>query len=150
MPLPFDLDRVRAAPGMFVARAGFDTLAAYVDGLNAATNDSLLLGFHEWLVPLVNGGNQYIWSHLVLHLAFPGVEDPRAQLGEQENQRKAIECLFSSLEGFWAERSRPITGLRSIYLRYQAWLDRQEWYTPGHPEYDEIAKLREQFSGPAS
>jgi len=135
MPLPYDLDGVRTRTTMYVGFAEFDIVAAYIDGLNAATHDSLLLGFREWLVPRVGGGTNLVWSEIVLlYLAFPGVADPRAQLQEAGNHARAIECLFTNLEEFWAERYRS-SGMRAIYLRFQAWLKRQEWYSPEFPDW---------------
>jgi len=134
MALPFDLDHFRARPTMYIVRVEFDTVAAYIQGLNAATNNSLLLGFPEWLVPKRDGGTNLMWSELVLELAFPGVPDARAKLEQPANHVKAIECLFSNLEEFWSERSAP-NGMRAIYLRFHGWLKRQKWYGPAFPDW---------------
>ncbi len=134
MPLPYDLDGVRARPTMYLRSAEFDSVASYIDGLNAGTHDSLLLGFREWLVPRRDGGTNLVWSDIILDLAFLGVPDARAQLQQPSNHSKAIECLFRNLEKFWDERCTP-NGLRAIYLRFHAWLKRQEWYSPASPDW---------------
>lgn len=134
MSLPFDLDHVRAHPTMYLVRVEFDTIAAYIQGLDAATHYSLLVGFHEWLVPKCDWGPNLAWTELILALAFPGVDDSRRQLQQPDDHAKAIECLFANLDAFWAERSTP-EGMRAIYLRFHAWLKRQEWYTPAMPDW---------------
>lgn len=139
MPLPFDLDGVRARPTMYLARVEFDTVAAYVQGLDAATQYSLLLGFQEWLVPIRDGGANLGWTEIILDLAFPDAADARTQLEQATNHPKAIECLFRQLEAFWAERATP-NGMRAIYLRYHAWLKRQEWYSPAFPHWIDEAR----------
>ena len=134
MALPFNLDGLRVRPTMYLVRVDFDSVAAYLQGLNAATHDSLLLGFREWLVPKREGGTNLPWSEIILDLAFPGVADSRAQLKEAADHATAIDCLFGNFEEFWAERS-TWTGLHAIYLRFHNWLKRQEWYAPGSADW---------------
>jgi len=134
MTLPFDLDGVRARPTMYLTCADFYSVVAYIQGLNAATHDSLLLGFHEWLVVKRDGGTNLAWSEIILDLAFPGVTDARSQLDDADKQSWAIECLFRNLEEFWLMRSTR-NGALAIYLRFRDWLKRQEWYSPTNPDW---------------
>jgi hypothetical protein len=119
---------------MYLRKVDFDVVVAYIDGLDAASHNCLLLGFREWLIPRLDDGSNLIWSEIVLYLAFPGVADPRAQLQEEDDHTKAIESLFGHLDAYWSEKSRP-NGMRAIYLRFQAWLEEQEWYSPQFPDW---------------
>ncbi len=134
MSLPFDLDGVRKSPSMYLFPVEFDVIIAYVLGIDAATHFSFLLGFQEWLVLKWGQGPDLAWPEIILKLAFAGVPNARSQLEEANNHAKAIDCFFSNFQAFWEERSTR-NGMLAIFLRYHAWLKRQEWYTPTDPDW---------------
>ena len=49
--LPYNLDDVRRAPLLCLPSATYDTVAAYLLGIDQACHKEFLEGFHEWLVP---------------------------------------------------------------------------------------------------
>jgi hypothetical protein len=63
MSLPYNLDDVRAVPGLYLPRTECDVTVAYVQGVDAASHNSLLLGFREYLVLQRNGGNKNASRH---------------------------------------------------------------------------------------
>ena len=130
MPLPHVLEMVRRCPGMYLRRVDFDVAVAFVHGFNVATNGGLLVGFREWLIVRLNGGNNLDWSQLLLRI------DPSERVGDPSasTEEARVAFLFSTLDEFLAERERP-TGMRSIFVRYDDWLRAQDWYDPGSPDW---------------
>jgi hypothetical protein len=123
---------------MWLPTVTFDVTAAYVLGINCASYGGLLSGFREWLIVKCDWRNNLAWTELVLRIAFPDTDDPRALLKSEDHDRHARETLFELLDAFFAE-TRKRDGLRFIFLRYQSWLRRQEWYTPTGPDWFEDA-----------
>jgi hypothetical protein len=119
---------------MYLSLVEFDVAAAFIQGFDLASNGGALVGFREWLVVKLGYGNNLAWSESALRLAFPDAEAPRQCLLQSGEQKRAVELLFRLLEEFWQEREAP-HGLRRIYLKYQAWLQRQDWYGPKSPDY---------------
>ena len=129
MSLPYDLDGVRCRPSMYLPYASFYAVAAYLMGIDTARHGEFLEGFHEWLVPTVNGGDSLGWTELILQIAFPREDHPRDCLRSSSGDVAAIDCLFCCLEQFLATREQE-QGLRSIQQRYLDWLKSQDWYDP--------------------
>jgi len=129
MPLPHVLEMVRRRPGMYLRSVEFDVAVAFVEGFDAATNHGLLVGFREWLVLRLNGGDNLSWSELLLMI------DPSERLGTPSaaTGEARVAFLFATLEEFVAERERR-GGIRSIFVRYDDWLRAQEWYGPDSPD----------------
>lgn len=141
MALPYDLDHVRRCASMWILAPSFDTMAAFVQGADMAANRGILTGFREWLVVKVGWGSDVGWTELVLALAFPGSECPRAELAKLTDQTREIECLFELLEDFWHDKEEA--GLRVIYLRYEKWLRDQDWYEPSNPSWFDLSDPRD-------
>ena len=127
MSLPYNLDDVRRCPGMYATFPSFDMMTAFLMGIDQATDDEFLKGFHDWLVPKVGFAANLVWSALVLYLAFPGTENARSSLIAPLGEATAFDCLFDNLEEFLAEKQKE-GGLQTIQHRYQEWLKSQEWY----------------------
>jgi len=134
MPLPQSLERVRQHPGMYLSPVEFDVVAAFLQGFHVATCSGLLEGFREWLVVKLGHGSNLAWSQLALHLAFPDAPSPRQRLSEHGGQQHAVEVLFRLLEEYWQAKESP-QGLRRIFVDYQHWIQRQDWYGPSSPDY---------------
>jgi hypothetical protein len=149
MSLPPVLDHVKKHPGMHFHKVEFDLLAAFINGFNLGGNGGLLVGFHEWLVVKLGYGNNLPWDALVLRLTFPEAESPSTQLLQSDNQKRAVESLFGLLESFLKE-SEAADGLRKIFLRYEGWLKRQDWYGPSSPHWiaDDTESAEAQPAGP--
>jgi hypothetical protein len=130
MNLPSVLVDLRRAPGMFGCM-GFDSVASYIEGYDAALSGGLLVGFREWLVVKVDQGNNLSWTALVrLPLEVSGVlGPPDGQRRTDAQEREAVEFLFVTLENYLAVRSERV-GLRRVFLEYENWLRRQSWYGP--------------------
>lgn len=141
MPLPEPLQHVRQRPKLFMSAVTFDAAVAFLNGYDVAQSGALMCGFREWLVVKVGCGNNLVWYALVLELAFPGAEDPRKQLTENNDHAAVIELMFDLLEQYRAE-AESYQGLRRIHLRYENWLRQQEWYGPGSPDWVEIRRPR--------
>jgi hypothetical protein len=142
MGLPPALNNVKMRLGMYFPKIEFNAVAAFVDGFNLATNGGLLVGFREWLVVRLGYGNNLRWEGLVLRLTFPETESPGGQLHRTDNQNRAVQSLFTLLEAFLQERESA-DSLRRIFLRYEGWLKRQDWYGPTSPQWianEEIAE----------
>ncbi|HQR41230.1 MAG TPA: hypothetical protein PLX97_01070 [Gemmatales bacterium] len=105
-------------PEMYVGRADFSAVVAYIDGFNVARGNAPLLGFREWLVVKANTGNDLHWAGLV-KLVVP--------LPDNESD-----------EGFWIEPTgkliaeylayRNANGITKVYYKYARWLLRKKWY----------------------
>lgn len=134
MTLPFDLDALKNRPAMLVPTVTYDTVCAFILGINSVTRGSFLTGFQEWVVLELGYGSGLFWTELILRLAFPESDRPRTELSENEGQAEALRVLFESLETFVAESSDSMK-LRFLFLRYQRWLEAQEWYDESSPEY---------------
>jgi hypothetical protein len=119
------IENVMKYPGTFFSPVEYDVASAFLTGFDVATHGGLLVGFHEWLLPRVGGGDNQYWTELVLYLLFPGAPSPREHLARCKDQEQLVRSLFSLLEEFWLERDE-LHGLRGIYSRCHEWLQKQE------------------------
>jgi hypothetical protein len=126
MSLPPELAEVGKRPSMYLRVNTYDAAVSFVNGYNIALSGGLLVGFREWLIVRVDGAENRAWTELVLL----ELGDPEAQ-GEQS---ALIKGLFRVLEEFVAVRDVS-GGLRRIYVAYEKWLERQEWYITTHPDW---------------
>jgi hypothetical protein len=124
MGLPLAMDNLRRQTGMFVAPVTLDGVVAFISGYDAALSGGFLVGLREWLVPRLGYGNNLAWNGLILEM-LPTKRNPG-------NEESLIEGLFVLLAEF-IEVRQSHDGLRRIFVEYEQWLHRQEWYTPEHP-----------------
>jgi hypothetical protein len=111
-------------PGMYVQRAGFGAVTAYIDGYDAALQGGALVGFREWLLT----GNSE-WTNLPWWSLVRLRRDPRAVLSRppsEEDEESLIGDLNLALKGFAEALGKG--GLPQIYAEYNAWLLRQKSY----------------------
>jgi hypothetical protein len=137
MPLPHELEMVRRYPGMYLRRVDFDGAVAFVHGFDVATNGGLLVGFREWLIVRLNGGNNLAWSELLLSLD----QSERAGDPSAATEEARVAFLFSTLDEFLTEREQ-LAGMRSIFVRYDDWLRAQDWHGPDSPDWVPRSKVR--------
>ncbi|MCC3768224.1 hypothetical protein [Streptomyces sp. UNOC14_S4] len=97
---------VRQRPGMFVGRASFPMLAAFLTGYDQHAirhNGPGLVGWREWLVAHRGQDCNHAWPGQVLHIALPDGWDDMWCL-PPEDERRAIDVMFQLLDVFLAER----------------------------------------------
>ena len=111
-----------ARPGMFVQPVSVGTVAAYIYGFNAARGSGPLLGFREWLIVRVNGGNNLPWVSLVMQLAPPGPESEAVE----DRERRRISFMAETITEYL--RYRQDNGVTKVYYDYGKWLLRKRWY----------------------
>lgn len=125
------VNEVQARPGMYLHEPTYDALCALVLGYDLATDGGALAGFREWIITRLGFGNNLAWPSLVLHVAFPQSQVPRAILESSvDKQQQAIEVLFKLLCEFDDIRQTR-DGIRRIYVEYEQWLRNQPWYRSG-------------------
>ncbi len=59
---------------------------------------------------------------------------PVKELKSQDDHNAAIEFLFATLDQFLDERDEW-GGMRRVYVAYERWLRRQDWYGPSSPAW---------------
>lgn len=92
-----------------------------------------MVGFTEWLIPLLSGPNNYPWEKLVVKHALGEERASRLSLAPltPEEERKTLAALFALLSDFVDEKQRGLFPLRRIYCQYHVWLQQQKWYEEG-------------------
>ena len=108
-------------PGMYVGRADFSAVVAYIDGFNVARGGAPLLGFREWLVVKANTGNNLHWAGLVKLLV---------RLPEKESEDTQDEFWIAAAGNLIADylAYRNANGITKVYYKYARWLLRKKWY----------------------
>ncbi len=114
---------------MFVLSVRLETVAAFMQGFNVASNGETLKGFREWLVLKVDYGNNLGWLGLFLEFAFPESSNPLKEL-EVADQQQLFKLLSDTFAAFWDERESN-GGLEGILERHAAWVKSQDWYQEG-------------------
>jgi len=109
---------LRKYPEMYVQRAEFCSVAAFIEGYNLACEGGPLCGFTEWLALRANCGANWSWPSLVLHISEVG-RDAEFPL-TPNSDKTAIETLFTLFDQFSSERARP-NGLSQIFAAYEKW-----------------------------
>jgi hypothetical protein len=111
----------------------FDSVVAFVNGYDCASNGTFLLGFREWLIVRLSAGNNLSWIALVRRLT----DRPRESANEVDEGTRALFCFFDALELFFRERDSP-NGYRKIFASYESWLKNQSWYDSSSPIWIQI------------
>ena len=121
---------VHARPGMWGLDGSYGQFCVFLTGIDAGNDWQWLSGFREWLIVRADTGNNLAWSGLVLLLAFPDVDTGRRDLlTEPENNKRAVDTLFTALDEFLAQRAAH-NGTVAVFDEYLTWLKAQSWYTP--------------------
>lgn len=112
---------LRKRPLVYLPRADFADVVAFVEGCDHGNARSLLTGFREWLVTRAGCGDNLVWWSLVLRLTEPeGPKSPRDI--DPGTDARAVETLLRCLDDFLTLRQEQ-DGLHRIYAAHQAWLD---------------------------
>ncbi|QDV21595.1 hypothetical protein Pan153_62850 [Gimesia panareensis] len=128
MELPYDIEVMLTRPGMCLSEVSYDSAVAYLMGANMTCHGGILHGFQEWLMIKIEIDTNLMWSELVLHFALPNSESPRDELEKLSDHKPLISFLHQMLKEFWRERNEK--GLRIIFLNYEKWLRKRDWYDP--------------------
>ena len=98
--------RMAARPGVYVGRATFLALTAFITGYHeAATRLGApgLDGWPEWLIAYRGRDCEHAWPGQVLHIALPEGWAAPWKL-QPDAEARAITVLFELLDKFLAER----------------------------------------------
>ncbi|MFI4849313.1 MAG: hypothetical protein ACIAZJ_09470 [Gimesia chilikensis] len=133
MELPYEIEMMLTRPGMCLSEVSYDSAVAYLMGANMNCHGGILHGFQEWLMIKIDISTNLMWSELVLHFALPNSASPRDELGQLSDHKPLIAFLHQMLKEFWDERNEK--GLRIIYLNYEKWLRKRDWYDPTSPKW---------------
>ena len=121
-----NLIRICERPTLFVNGPELESVCAYIDGIHAATG--CLTGFREWLVVLLNSGNNMGWQGLVkirIHNQSAPPSEHVTILGE----------TIAEFHNFTGSTIGATKGLMRVYVRYHGWLLKQDWYNTDQPSY---------------
>ncbi len=129
------LEPVFARPEMYVGAEDYERVIALVVGFDLASQGGALVGFREWLVVRNDGPANAAWPELVRDGASKAsTPPPVCETGV--SQREMIGELAELLRLFMLEREKR--GVRSIFLDFQGWVARQDWYAPGGPDWHPV------------
>ena len=122
------VSQLQTDPTRFGLSRSYAAVSAFLLGLEIAGSGGDLVGFTEWLIPLVSGPDNYPWERLVVKRAL-GEERASglslAPLSPQEDE-KTLAVLFALLLEFIEEKRGELFPLRRIYSRYHVWEQQQQ------------------------
>lgn len=96
------LDRladVRRRPHLY-GLTTFGEVAAFVTGVDAATEWRFLEGFREWLASRSDFDANLAWQVLVIRIAYPGESNDFWVAAAHAESREAVTILFDELNSF--------------------------------------------------
>jgi len=119
---------VRARPRMYLTKPDFDSCVAFVSGVDAGSDGSVLDGFREYLVLRLGGHSSLAFHSLVLLLTFDSVPTPP---WTSEQDAVAVAGLFDLLDQFLTEIGKHgAQGRLAIHREHTFWQQSQSWYSP--------------------
>ncbi|GAA5189481.1 hypothetical protein GCM10023322_42430 [Rugosimonospora acidiphila] len=110
---------IRKSPLLYLPRADYPSVVAFLEGCDQGNARTLLTGFREWLVTRIGCGNNLVWWSLAAHLTEPVGPKNFLEL-EPELDALAVDGLCQLLDEFLALRQEP-DGLARIYAAYHEW-----------------------------
>ncbi|MEU5018966.1 hypothetical protein AB0G60_16320 [Streptomyces angustmyceticus] len=84
-------------------------MAAFVTGVDAATEWQFLGGFRQFLADKSHLGPNLAWQVMVIRMAYPAEADEFWVTASHSESMEAISVLFSELQSFLAHRDGPGT-----------------------------------------
>lgn len=103
MDLRDRLADVRRRPRLY-GLTTFGEVAAFVTGMDAATEWRFLDGFREWLAVRSALGANLAWQILVVRIAYPGEPSDFWVAASHDESSEAVAVLFDELHSFLADR----------------------------------------------
>ncbi|MFJ9469089.1 hypothetical protein [Streptomyces caniferus] len=82
-------------------------MAAFVTGMDAATEWQLLDGFCQFLAAKSNLGPNLAWQVLVVKMAYPTEADEFWVTASHDESSEATLVLFNELQSFLTDRKIP-------------------------------------------
>ncbi|MFI2612515.1 hypothetical protein [Kitasatospora sp. NPDC018619] len=111
--------KVHARPGLFGLDGTYRSSVAFLIGLDAGSFGGLLKGFSEWLVVRRGYQTSLGWQALVLEIAFEGESIGHSVDLDRDQERQAVDCLFSLLADFMEVRDNSLE-LARMYAAYRS------------------------------
>ncbi len=104
----------------------YDTVVAFLLGLDAGSDHSALDGFREICILQLDDGDNLDWPTLVLKLCLPpNVVPPLTE----DQDAAAVGFLLDLLDEFFAEiAADPPRSRARLHREYQLWLRQQTWF----------------------
>ena len=84
----------------------FGEVAAFVNGVDAATDWKFLAGFREWLASRSGLGESLAWPVLIVKMAYPAEASDFWRTASRNVSSAAVATLFDELELFLMTRRR--------------------------------------------
>ncbi|MFB6674441.1 hypothetical protein ACFCWG_18940 [Streptomyces sp. NPDC056390] len=103
MDLRDRLADVRRRPHLY-GLTTFGEVAAFVTGMDAATEWRFLEGFREWLASRSDLGANLAWQVLVIRIAYPGEVNDFWVAASHGESGEAVTVLFDELNSFLRDR----------------------------------------------
>lgn len=99
---------VRRRPRLY-GLTTFGEVAAFVNGVDAATDWKFLEGFREWLAVRSDLGANLAWPVLVVKIAYPGEVNDFWVAASHAESAEAFTVLFDELDSFLTYRETSNT-----------------------------------------
>ena len=110
--------QVRQRPEMYGVQNSFHSFCAFLHGVDAGNDWQLFTGFREFLAVRAGLGTNLAWPGLIMRLAFPNASAPLLELlDDPEQERAAVDTLFSCLDEF-LERRAKVGEVERIFEEY--------------------------------
>ncbi|TDO51449.1 hypothetical protein EV643_103186 [Kribbella sp. VKM Ac-2527] len=103
MDLRDRLADVRRRPNLY-GLTTFGEAAAFVTGMDAATEWRFLEGFREWLAAKSELGANLVWQVLVVRIAYPDEANDYWVAASHGESSEAVAVLFDELHSFLTDR----------------------------------------------
>ncbi|MGW1718186.1 hypothetical protein [Streptomyces sp. NPDC002156] len=105
MDLRDRLADVRRRPRLYGLNT-YGEFAAFVTGMDAATEWRFLKGFREWLAARSGFGASLAWQVVVVRIAYPGETEEFWDAASRGESDKAVAVLFDELQFFLEDREK--------------------------------------------
>ena len=104
-PLAGFLPHLRRYPGVYVPRANFLSVCAFIAGYRWGADDETLGGFSAWMAERVATRPELGWPWLVLCEIYPPDRLPDPASFTDEQDRQALAVLFDLLDTYYQSPS---------------------------------------------
>jgi len=101
---------------MYLVDVSLNSVLSFLIGFDCACSFGVFVGFKEWLVLSLDGGENFAWDALIRNkLRAAGID---------ERGDGVAEFVMAVVAEFW-EVSRTRHGLERIFVDYHAWLAKE-------------------------
>ncbi|MFE4172472.1 hypothetical protein ACFRR7_10470 [Streptomyces sp. NPDC056909] len=113
------IEQLRARPGMYGLTGTYHPTAMLLLGFDLARDGGVLRGFREWLIVRKGERSSFVWYALVFQEALPGISLRNWGHLEPEQDRRAVDHLFSLVLEFLDIRD-DAEKLARMYAEYHS------------------------------